>query len=284
MARAVKGNPDRLRNIRTADEAIEYYYTLRNCPGSTTRGCFLTKTSYVLDGDVENMPAGMIYAFDNKGKRFIFKPLQGILSPPELQSERNAAKKMNEGPHLVRTEYLEARMDSGEAFGGLLMAEYARSLREMERFSPQLGEDVLLNFAHAMIEAVNYIHSLDLVHMDIKQSNIFVDSEGNWFLGDFGGCVEVGKKVRECTEVLLPRVGEESSRVVGQLAEWRFDWMMLATVFAGQLDVLKDMAVNSKGYITIEGIRVRFEKVQSDTLKELLCRMLVCDVQAMELI
>ena len=89
-------------------------------------------------------------------------------------------------------------------------------------------------------------------------------------------------KVRECTEVLLPRVGEESSRVVGQLAQWRFDWMMLATVFAGQLDVLKDMSVNSKGYITLEGIRVRFENVQSDTLKELLCRMLVCDVQAME--
>ena len=242
----------------------------------------MTKTSYVLDGDVENMPAGMIYAFNERGKRFIFKPRQGILSGLEFQTERKAAEKMNQGPHLVRTEYLEARMDSGEAFGGLLMTEYTRSLRAMEMFSPQLSEDVLLIFALNMIEAVNYIHSLDLVHMDIKQSNIFVDTEGNWFLGDFGGCVEVGKEVMECTEVLLPRVGEDSSRVVGKPAEWRFDWMMLATVFAEQLAVSIDMVVNHEGYITIEGIRVRFENILSPTLKELLCRMLVCDDQAMK--
>jgi serine/threonine protein kinase len=282
VARAVKGNPDRLKNIHTQEEAREYYYALENCPGSSTRGHFTDANCYELDGDAENMPAGMIYAFDKKGKRFIFKPLKGILSPMELQAERTAAEKLNAGPHLVHTTYLEAKMESGEGFGGLLMTEYTRTLLTMEKFSPQLNDDSLLSFAHTMIKAVNYVHALGLVHMDIKQHNIFLDSEGDWFLGDFGGCVKEGEGVRECTEVLLPRTGEECSSVLGKPAEWRFDWMMLAAVFAEQLDVSTNVAVNSKDYIAIEGIRARFDMVQSNVLKELLGRMLLCNDMTLE--
>jgi serine/threonine protein kinase len=278
----LKGSQARLANIKTSIEAMDYYESLARWPGSSTRGHFLATKAYTLDGDVENMPSGMIWAFDENGGRHIFKSLRSILGVIELQAEKISAEKMNGGPYLVQTQYLEVKMEAERSFGGLLMKEYSRSLAHMEHSSPQLNEDTLLNRARSMIEAVNFIHGLGLVHMDIKQQNIFVDTEGYWFLGDFGGCVERGEGVRECTEVLLPRTGQDSNSVLGQPAEWKFDWMMLATVFAEQLDVLENVAVNSKDYIAIEGIRARFAKVQSSILKELLGRMLLCTDEAME--
>ena len=37
-----------------------------------------------------------------------------------------------------------------------------------------------------IIEALAYIHSRRLIHRDLKPGNIFIDSEGNCRLGDFG--------------------------------------------------------------------------------------------------
>ena len=38
-------------------------------------------------------------------------------------------------------------------------------------------------------EAVRYIHSRDIIHRDIKSPNIFITSEDEAKLGDFGLCV-----------------------------------------------------------------------------------------------
>ena len=52
--------------------------------------------------------------------------------------------------------------------------------------------------------ALHFIHSRGLVHMDVKPPNIFVDTDGNWFLGDYGSCVKIGETIHSCSEQFLP--------------------------------------------------------------------------------
>lgn len=88
------------------------------------------------------------------------------------------------------------------SFRALLMPRYVTTLAE----TAQLCETALFAGFQQMIAAVEYMHSLNLVHMDIKGDNIFLDSQGKWFLGDFGSCKEEHKDITSFTRFFLPGI------------------------------------------------------------------------------
>ena len=49
----------------------------------------------------------------------------------------------------------------------------------------QLSFATLLHRCNAMIIAINSMHTEGILHIDLKESNIFVGG-GVWFVGDFG--------------------------------------------------------------------------------------------------
>lgn len=51
---------------------------------------------------------------------------------------------------------------------------------------PRVPEHVSLAILHACLQAVNYLHSQDIVHRDLKSQNVFLDSAGRAKIGDFG--------------------------------------------------------------------------------------------------
>ena len=78
-----------------------------------------------------------------------------------------------------------------------------------------------------MIEAVSFLHSKGIVHMDIKGDNIFINEKGdwllgfiyyifiyllfidyyvilNWQLGDFGSSKLIGQPITSTTESFYP--------------------------------------------------------------------------------
>mmetsp|Transcript_9855 Transcript_9855/g.9777 ORF Transcript_9855/g.9777 Transcript_9855/m.9777 type:complete len:105 (+) Transcript_9855:515-829(+) len=49
-----------------------------------------------------------------------------------------------------------------------------------------LPEDVVKIYLKQILSGLIYLHSLNILHRDIKGANILIDSEGTLKLGDFG--------------------------------------------------------------------------------------------------
>ena len=56
----------------------------------------------------------------------------------------------------------------------------------MERFGPFKNEQVLSNYARQILNGLNYLHSQNVIHGDIKAANILTDQYANIKLSDFG--------------------------------------------------------------------------------------------------
>ncbi len=76
------------------------------------------------------------------------------------------------GPRIV-TKYVKAG-----SLNQLLNAVYSNN-RTLE-----LG--TIIRFAHDVIQGMIHLHSLDILHLDLKASNIFIGDDGKLILADFG--------------------------------------------------------------------------------------------------
>ena len=63
------------------------------------------------------------------------------------------------------------------------MPHYPASL---DGFHRPLEEELGVILIDQIGKALDFLHQVGLAHMDVKPANIFVDMEGNFFLGDFG--------------------------------------------------------------------------------------------------
>lgn len=63
-----------------------------------------------------------------------------------------------------------------------------------------LGETLIANFVRQILQGLNYLHSKDIIHRDIKGANILVDNKGTVKISDFG----ISKRV-EASSLLHPQ-------------------------------------------------------------------------------
>lgn len=257
MFRLQRARPDAISTCATADQAVGWYEWARVQPRSQTRANFLAATGFVLCDAMTFGDIGLVNAKDARGRDFVFK-VAAVAGGSACEVE--AALALCDGPHIVRCQYLTVSHADGRPMPGLLMPKFNRSLDQSDH---QLAEDVLFMCAQQMLAAVNFIHQTGWVHMDLKESNVFVDHEGDWFVGDFGSCVKHGAPVTSTTGMCHPR----GLALLGRPAEWAFDWTMLAVLFASQLR----RSVQSDNVAKI--LQEHIDAVQHPPLRALLTQM-----------
>lgn len=92
-------------------------------------------------------------------------------------------------------------MEIGEGdYDAVSMPKYAASLSQL----PQLSADIIYRGALRVESALMQMHAASIVHADVKSANVLLNSADMWHLGDYGSCVEFGKPVISCTEVICP--------------------------------------------------------------------------------
>ena len=67
-----------------------------------------------------------------------------------------------------------------------------------------LTVDTLIVGGFKIRATLEEVHRHGLVHMDVKPSNIVVDHDGKWLLGDYGSCVKIGQNIHSCSHPYLP--------------------------------------------------------------------------------
>ena len=255
----------------TSDEAVHWYRWAETIPQTVTRGYFLAITGYQLDGMHPHLE-GILLAGDDKGLFYMLK------QTPSDSKEAIFASRVTGKPFVVATSYEQAQaIDSNggqHTCEGLLMRKFEQSL--FERVF-QLSFAALLHRCKSMIIAINSMHTAEIVHMDLKESNIFV-RDGVWFVGDFGSCVNHGDPIREATDgcYLLTR-----REIIGTPARWHHDWFAMALVLVNQLRIheapIQFVETRFRDKV-IAAIQANCEEVE---LKALLIRMVDCEEQCM---
>lgn len=105
------------------------------------------------------------------------------------------------GKNLAAHHLVEASLWGtlqGPHKAGIILPRYAGVLSEFTTsFTPSC--ELVLKHLNQIVEAVNAIHSINIVHCDLKPSNVFLDATCNAFLADFGSMSKRGNNVVSCT-------------------------------------------------------------------------------------
>jgi serine/threonine protein kinase len=117
----------------------------------------------------------------------------------------------------IRSEDAKYSSVGGGSFHALVMPIYAATVTT----SPGFKTAVLAREGRRILEALASMHSKNIVHMDVKGNNIFVDYLGNWCLGDFGSCTFTNNPVTSCSEMFY------FEKVLGKPALPKYDFLML---------------------------------------------------------
>lgn len=183
----------------------------------------------------------------------------------QLGLNENDAKKN----HLVflQSFVIDSVPAQGIFLSIVVMPAYICSLHDIR---PYIIEEVAVAHMDEIKTALDYMHSKGVFHCDVKPENIFVDTDGAWYLGDYGsGCkervVSLSFSAYHCTVGYLPR----EVRVKLDQGSKQLDYCMLVTAIIFKL---KDPLLKFGGF-TIKDLKNRISNL-SPPLREMLTALL----------
>jgi len=68
----------------------------------------------------------------------------------------------------------------------LIMDFCKYDLRKLLRIYPRLDTPLIKNFMKQILEGLNYLHSKNIIHRDLKSENLLINAEGVVKIGDLG--------------------------------------------------------------------------------------------------
>lgn len=108
-------------------------------------------------------------------------------APNVRESSLNEAKILSKLKHPSIVGFAESFIENKKLYIVMEYAEGGDLWRYIQdRKGKLIPEKQILNWIKQLCSALNYIHSKNILHRDLKSRNIFLDSANNAKLGDFG--------------------------------------------------------------------------------------------------
>lgn len=234
------------------ERAYDLFLQAQKYPKRTTLSALLKNAKLQIAGlltDVSKKDVSLFCANDTGGKLLVVKQLH-VSADEKAEVECCEELKLHtmtlQSPQALvptRVQAVHIRDDDDDEPGKKPARRRSINVLVMPRFPSSLTGNVMLLDAECLVVqtkrivgALNFIHNANKVHMDVKGDNIFVSSDGDWYLGDFGSCVRVGDPIKTFTKEWhwdCLRQGET-------LADYRYDWGMLAVCVLIQARVAPD--------------------------------------------
>lgn len=258
---------------------LDLYNVAKSLPTSFTRGVIQQQLHISINGPMSLAQPNILAGVDLRAQKHILvKLLQiPITSFSSQFSERKEAVLVeteacrsifNAGiDGLVSCEIIEVKVVHTQQldvhvgnWAAIKMSRYVTSLAEL----PQLSEGLLLNGFRRIHQALIDMHKLDLVHMDVKSDNVFVNEHLRWDLGDFGSARQPGQLVWSFTEVLNPfRIPRNAT------VHPSFDYVQLCIMIAVELHkaTWKVDLCGSEPYVQEGLVRARFDQIENSIFR-----------------
>jgi len=126
--------------------------------------------------------------------------LMKVLTPQELESvkmlfeafETSFAARLVVHPHVVPLKLIRTNI--------IVMPLFPSTAEHLHNFN----DTTALKFLKQVGDALAAFHTKGLAHNDLKPSNIFINAEGHFILGDIGSTAKFGQ-VTPSTQVFIPK-------------------------------------------------------------------------------
>jgi len=101
----------------------------------------------------------------------------------QFKREAQVIAQLSPHPHIVRV--LDYNIQNGHPY---IVMDYAPhgNLRQRHTFGERVPLDRVVSYANQIASGLQHIHNLGVIHCDVKPENMFVGSQGEVLIGDFG--------------------------------------------------------------------------------------------------
>jgi serine/threonine protein kinase len=142
----------------------------------------------------------------SENERFVAKVLNGADDPARRMRLESEIEKCREFDHGNVVRFVDAGYTVTSHYPFLVLPYYEH--RSLEEYRTKLSSDPLdiLAFFAKICDGVAHVHAKGVVHRDIKPANIFVSTEGQPIVGDFGiSYRDTEDRLTQAMEVVAPR-------------------------------------------------------------------------------
>jgi len=261
---------DRLVLLESREEFLKLYGEAEERMGTSTKNAIIAvepSISLTVNGQL-NFGGSESFFF-----RGLFRGVPCVLKfPPTKEMAELEVSVLNQVPvadreHLVDVSLVSVTVLPPHKLSrttAIKMPFFSSSLDSWPTQSSMV--DLISRVATSIFAALDAFHRSQLVHCDCKPGNIFINTEGNAFLGDYNAVVALNEPVQRCTMKFLPRE-LVSLRQRGILkATAAVDFAMLACTLARMMNIPLPA---SSSFYTVEALLARAQSEMVPNIQEL---------------